>query len=174
MAQQLKKGERGFTIIEVLIVLAIAGLIMLIVFLAVPALQRSSRNTSRKNDVANLLSAVSDFATNNSGVLPDGGGWTNTGGTVTEIGVAGTSTSESKVGFYNAGIGAAPGDVDKVAAGTATAAGSLIAAAKDYVIISTGTTCSGSASVAGSARSVTAVYEIENGGSSWAQQCQSS
>ena len=51
----IKNRKDGFTIIEVLIVLAIAGLIMLIVFLAVPALQRNSRNTQRKNDVANIL-----------------------------------------------------------------------------------------------------------------------
>jgi prepilin-type N-terminal cleavage/methylation domain-containing protein len=38
----------GFTIVEVLIVLAIAGLILLIIFLAVPAAQRSVRNHNRK------------------------------------------------------------------------------------------------------------------------------
>ena len=42
-----KKRAEGFTIIEVLIVLAIAGLILLVVFLAVPALQRNARNTQR-------------------------------------------------------------------------------------------------------------------------------
>lgn len=41
--------SRGFTIIEVLIVLAIAGLILLIVFFAVPSLQRTNRNYQRKN-----------------------------------------------------------------------------------------------------------------------------
>ena len=51
MLQNLKKRNQGFTIIEVMIVLAIAGLIMLIVFLAVPALQRNQRNTARKQDV---------------------------------------------------------------------------------------------------------------------------
>ena len=55
MLQKYKtKREEGFTIIEVLIVLAIAGLILLIVFLAIPALQRNSRNTQRKNDSAGV------------------------------------------------------------------------------------------------------------------------
>ena len=45
MLNRTKKHRSGFTIIEIMIVLAIAGLIMLIVFLAVPALQRASRNT---------------------------------------------------------------------------------------------------------------------------------
>lgn len=61
------KNASGFTIIEVLIVLAIAGLIMLIVFLAVPALQRNSRNTQRTNDASLVASAVNECLTNNNG-----------------------------------------------------------------------------------------------------------
>ena len=65
-----KKKQEGFTIIEVLIVLAIAGLIMLIVFLAVPALQRNSRNTQAKNEAATLLGSLNEFVNNNNGKLP--------------------------------------------------------------------------------------------------------
>jgi prepilin-type N-terminal cleavage/methylation domain-containing protein len=65
-----KKDNKGFTIIEVLIVLAIAGLILLIVFLAVPALQRNSRNTSIKNDVASVLGGVTENQAANNGSLP--------------------------------------------------------------------------------------------------------
>jgi len=64
------KKQQGFTIIETMIVLAIAGLIMLIVFLAVPALERSARNTQRKNDAGNILTAVNTYVTNNNGLLP--------------------------------------------------------------------------------------------------------
>lgn len=70
MKTNFKKSQKGFTIIEVLIVLAIAGLILLIVFLAVPALQRNSRNTQVRNDVASVLGMVSEFQTNNNGSLP--------------------------------------------------------------------------------------------------------
>ncbi|MEO6513196.1 MAG: type II secretion system protein [Candidatus Saccharimonadales bacterium] len=63
-------NQKGFTIIEVMIVLAIAGLIMLIVFLAVPALQRNSRNTQYKNDAASILAAASEFTNNNNGTIP--------------------------------------------------------------------------------------------------------
>lgn len=65
--QQLKKKTEGFTIIEVLIVLAIAGLILLIVFLAVPALQRNSRNTQRNNEASRVSSAVTDCLANRNG-----------------------------------------------------------------------------------------------------------
>lgn len=65
-----RKRQEGFTIIEVMIVLVIAAVIMLMVFLAVPALQRSSRNTQRKNDVAGLLAAVNEYTSNHNGQLP--------------------------------------------------------------------------------------------------------
>lgn len=51
------KLYEGFTIIEVVLVLAIAGLIFLMVFLALPALQRSQRDTQRKNDIGRLKAA---------------------------------------------------------------------------------------------------------------------
>src|SRR5438105_6731310 len=73
MKQEYKqKRPQGFTIIEVLIVLAIAGLILLIVFLAVPALQRNARNTAIRNDAAIVLGGINEFVANNNGTLPSG------------------------------------------------------------------------------------------------------
>ena len=60
----------AFTIIEVVLVLAIAGLIFLMVFIALPALQRSQRDTQRKRDVDNFLSAVQRYQANNRGRIP--------------------------------------------------------------------------------------------------------
>jgi type IV pilus assembly protein PilA len=68
MFKQLKKKTEGFTIIEVLIVLAIAGLIMVIVFIAVPQLQRNQRNEARNNDARLIASAVSECLSNRNGV----------------------------------------------------------------------------------------------------------
>ena len=61
---------KGFTIIEVVLVLAIAGLIFLMVFIALPALQRSQRDAQRKQDVSRLLDAVQRYKSNNRGQLP--------------------------------------------------------------------------------------------------------
>ena len=61
---------QGFTIIEVLIVLAIAGLILLIVFLAVPALQRNSRNTQYKNEAERIFGAAHEFINSNNLTVP--------------------------------------------------------------------------------------------------------
>ena len=68
-------GHAGFTIIEVLIVLAIAGLILLIMFLSVPALQRSTRNSQRHSDAAFIASQriVYDADNKTSIIAPPGG-----------------------------------------------------------------------------------------------------
>lgn len=63
----------GFTIIEVVLVLAIAGLIFLMVFVALPALQRSQRDTQRRDDIARLATAITQYQTNNNNALPTDG-----------------------------------------------------------------------------------------------------
>jgi prepilin-type N-terminal cleavage/methylation domain-containing protein len=67
MRNKLKQDQKGFTIIEVMIVLAIAGLIMLVVFMAVPALQRNSRNTQAKSEASSILGAATEYISNNNG-----------------------------------------------------------------------------------------------------------
>lgn len=63
--------RKGFTIIEVVLVLAIAALIILMVFIAWPALQRTQRDQARKSDVALIGSTISTFKSNNRGRLPN-------------------------------------------------------------------------------------------------------
>lgn len=67
---KLQKTKSGFTIIEVVLVLAIAGLIFLMVFLALPNLQRSQRDTQRRDDLARFQTAITNYQTNNRGKLP--------------------------------------------------------------------------------------------------------
>jgi prepilin-type N-terminal cleavage/methylation domain-containing protein len=62
-------NSRGFTIVEVMIVLAVAGLILLIVLIAVPALQRNARNQHRKTAVDLVASEVEEYK-NNTGHYP--------------------------------------------------------------------------------------------------------
>jgi prepilin-type N-terminal cleavage/methylation domain-containing protein len=130
-----KINTDGFTIIEVLIVLAIAGLILVIVFLAVPALERNARNEERKTDVANTLSGWSQFLADNNQVTPTGcaiaaGQFEYTGSSTeatTKLGIMKACTFEAA--SYNGTPAAtldtiyvAPGDVCNAAA-TAEAAG---------------------------------------------------
>lgn len=81
--------SQGFTVIETIIVLAIAGFILSIVLFAIPALQRNSRNTQRKQEVSAILQAVSRYELNNSGNYP--------------ISLAELMTKNYyQIGFYNA------------------------------------------------------------------------
>ena len=70
MKKQNINNKKGFTIIEVVLVLAIAGLIFLMVFVALPALQRSQRDTQRRDDMARFLSQLNQYQSNNNGKVP--------------------------------------------------------------------------------------------------------
>ena len=70
MKKTKQDSKQGFTIIEVVLVLAIAGLIFLMVFVALPALQRSQRDTQRRNDMARLITAVQNYQSANKNKVP--------------------------------------------------------------------------------------------------------
>lgn len=90
------KKAKGFTIIEVLIVLAIAGLIMSIVFVAVPQLQRNARDSSRQGIANRLSEELNAFAGNNEGTYP----FVGVNGTFTDCSVSNT-TNQSCYDWYN-------------------------------------------------------------------------
>ncbi len=102
-AMRTKKSE-GFTIIEVLIVLAIAGLIMVVVFIAVPALQRQGRNNALNTSANNVLTAVGNYVSNNNGTLP--GSVSLSGTTVTISGPQGSSAN-TETANVDSGVAAA-------------------------------------------------------------------
>jgi prepilin-type N-terminal cleavage/methylation domain-containing protein len=164
MLSKLKQTKQeGFTIIEVLIVLAIAGLILLIVFLAVPALQRSARNTSRKNDEAGVLAAISEYSDNNAGVLPTNATFSSPTITLCNAAACGGTDARStaKLGYYT-NVAASPttGDVTIYTSYKAPPS-----PAADEMIIEEGSTCtSATAAAAGSSRAVAALYGIEASG----------
>lgn len=111
MLSRLKKNSKGFTIIEVMIVLAIAGLIILIVLLAVPALQRNGRNTAIKNDASAIVAGVSEFSSNNDGQIPTAAASSQAAATITIGGAAGTTAVEAKVqGSTTVNFAGTPGD----------------------------------------------------------------
>ncbi len=161
MKTKLKNQNRGFTIIEVMIVLTIAGLILLIVFLAVPALQRNSRNTQRKADVEAALAAISEFSANNSGAIPavacgSAPSYTFSAGTC----AAPTGTAAGfKLGYFTV-----------TPTLTSTVPASLPATVTDTLSVYTGATCNGNAptTTGASIRSVAAVYATEaSSGLTW-------
>ena len=63
----LKKS--GFTLIEIVIVLAIAALIMVIVFVAVRGAQRSRRDTEKRAVASRVLASLTNCASDNNGTI---------------------------------------------------------------------------------------------------------
>ncbi len=196
MLNQYKNNRsQGFTIIEVMIVLAIAGLILLIVFLAVPALQRNARNVTRKNDIAGISGMLSTFESNNNGSLPTGfttdssgntltacdspTGVTGLGATVTSTAACSGNQESAKLGYYNANNIF----VDNVGStvenpGTASAPGttpSATAVTSDSVSIDFGETCgssgSGGFSPVLSDRAYAIWYVVESSSGNGSLQC---
>lgn len=68
----VNKKQNGFSIIEVVLVLAIAGLIFLMVFIALPALQRGQRDTQRRQDITRFMGQIKQYSSNNNGNVPAG------------------------------------------------------------------------------------------------------
>ena len=148
------RKEQGFTIIEVLIVLAIAGLILLVVFLAVPALQRNARNTSRKEDIASIMGGISEYVNNNNGNLP--AQLVNSSGNTITIGASGSNQVPVSLGFY------APADITL----SAYTAGMTNNTTVDNVRVITGAKCDPDDAdvgqpISGSARSIISMYTAE-------------
>ncbi len=114
MYTKFQKLNEGFTIVETLIVLAIAALIITIILIAVPDLQRSSRNSNILHDAQNVAHAVGDFEGNNQGSLPDTIAIAN--GTVTISSAAnGGATATAKVQTKDTVSSTAVGTVVKAA-----------------------------------------------------------
>ena len=149
------KTNSGFTIIEVLIVLAIAGLILLIVFLAVPALQRNSRNTQRRNDAANYLAAVNEWTNNNNGKVP---------AAAADLTGANGVNSLAKLGALTAPTAVVTG-------------AQTTAVAVDNIQLVTGAKCSTvtvGQTVAGPTRAIAVRFAVESSSGSPIPQCQES
>lgn len=66
----MKRFQKGFTLVEIIMVLGIASLITAAVFIAVSGAQRSARDTTRRADVQKLATAIEQFSANNNGRLP--------------------------------------------------------------------------------------------------------
>lgn len=143
-------NAKGFTIIEVVLVLAIAGLIFLVVFLALPALQRSQRDTQRRSDVSRAMSQLASYQSNSQGAVP---------------------TSQAQIDTFVSGYltngGQQFNDPTAGSAYVVTYRGTNYAAptTQGHIYYHTTATCSGGAAAAGSGgRNVAFVVVVEQGG----------
>lgn len=161
MLQQ--KKNKGFTIIEVLIVLAIAGLIMLVVFLAVPALQRNARNQGRNSDAQTIVAAVNECLSNKNGVKTS----------CNEISASEVQISADKLNQLVADDGTTS-NITNGADSTLIAAKNGTANVTQNVTWQFGTKCSSDGSAVESStniRTFTVFYEVENNSNKGVSRC---
>jgi prepilin-type N-terminal cleavage/methylation domain-containing protein len=137
--------SKGFTLIEIVLVLAIAGLIMVIVFLAVAGAQAARRDTQRKSDINRMRAAIEQSASNNGGVLPVSNAFVGTyltnftdpssgvGYVVTYVATAPALTPLGNVSYHDSNI--------CNAGHTAMIAGTARQYAIDYVLEQGGVVC---------------------------------
>ena len=164
-----KSQKKGFTIIEVVLVLAIAGLIFLMVFIALPALQRSQRDTQRREDMARFLSQLNQYQANNGGKVPGEGSAAAVGPWNTFI------NNYLKVGgdtFQNPnGVSYTVKKAITCSSTSCNVAHSSSSEALDYTVgaifVYLNATCNGESATyagAGSARKVAITYKLEGAG----------
>ncbi len=170
MKNNIKKRAEGFTIIEVLIVLAIAGLIIVIVLLAVPALNRNNRNTARKSDISRIAGAVTNFVSNNNGAVPVAALGTDANTILADAGTLGQYRAPAFTGSatladnrLNVVAGAtgilAAGGVDQVQIVTAVVCGTGAAPGNGTALGAT----TAAAAAGATARNIAIQYTIESG-----------
>lgn len=69
----MKKNDNGFTLIEVVLVLAIAGAIFAAVFIALRGVWADERDSERRDDILTFIRQLKNYQSNNSrGALPTG------------------------------------------------------------------------------------------------------
>lgn len=152
-----KQKDEGFTIIEVVLVLAIGALIMLMVFIALPALQRNQRDTTRKNDVSRLQSSLSNYKSRNRGALPAASTTAYNSFFTSDLRRSGDQFADPAGGDYTAVV-RTTGSVINPDYTEATAS---------EIYIYPGATCNGenaSGTLSGTARKVAIIKPLEGGG----------
>ena len=176
MAKDNINSKKGFTIIEVVLVLAIAGLIFLMVFVALPALQRSQRDTARRNDLSRVDTSLVQYQTNNQGTnngsnLPTASSWT---ATATFDNTCTSSACRFVRGYMNSGAGNATTNEFQDPDGTyyslniadqGATAFTYTQDGMDHVVyIRNGARCEGETAVQDTVRHFAVLYRLEGAG----------
>jgi prepilin-type N-terminal cleavage/methylation domain-containing protein len=66
----LNKNNKGFTIVELLIVIVVIGILALLVLTTYSGIQAKARNSKRQTDIASLQTHLEGFYSDNNGYYP--------------------------------------------------------------------------------------------------------
>jgi type II secretory pathway pseudopilin PulG len=164
-----KFNNKGFTIVETLIVLAIAATIIIVVLLAVPGLQRSSRNTSVRTAATNVVSGWNEQMAALNGTAPAISAVSAGSITINSVvyKVAGSVTPY--FGAVNAAGTTISGNASTTAFTTGGATGTL---APGGLVVLTGAVCGAAgATTAGTSTQVAVLYPTESGATTPTVNC---
>ena len=90
-----KLNKKGFTLIEVVLVLAIGGLIFLLAFIAFQQVSTNRRDTQRRNDAGRVLAELQNYKSDNNSYPVN----VSAGGSMTAVAPPAANT------FYNKYLG---------------------------------------------------------------------
>lgn len=161
----VQQKTKGFTIIEVVLVLAIAGLIFLMVFIALPALQRSQRDSARKSEVGTVVSSIQSYMSNNRNAIPTATQITQyvTGSTTETTLESGTTVTVEETS-YNGTTVTPIADI--------LGSGSGATLSQDQIKVWFGYKCEGSDLIRGTTKQASVVVALESGPSTGSIYCQ--
>lgn len=94
-----KTNQKGFTLIEILVVIAILGILAVVTIVALNPIKRfqDARNSRRREDVNAILQAVSVYTIDNDGAFP-----TLSGSALSSLTISGGTATCGAVGACNA------------------------------------------------------------------------
>lgn len=70
----LKQNQKGFTIVELLIVIVVIAILAAISIVAFTGIQQRGRDSGRASDVSNIVKALTAYVTDEPGAPNNGGG----------------------------------------------------------------------------------------------------
>ena len=155
-----KLNNKGFTIVETLIVLAIAATIIIVVLLAVPGLQRSSRNTTVRTAATNVVAGWNEQTAALNGAAPAA----PTGGSAGTIKINTVDYKLAAGVTPTVGTVAAATTVGYSASTAVFSSGGTTNVAPNTLIVAYSATCNGAAAAVGTTTQIAVFYPIENGG----------
>ena len=156
-------GNKGFTIVETLIVLAIASTIIVVVLLAVPGLQRSSRNTTARTAANNIVAGWNEQTADLNGAAPSApsGG---SAGTISINSVSYKLASGITPTVFTATSGNNYAMGFSASATTSTLGTTGNTLSPNNVVVISSATCSTGSVTFGTSTQIAVLYPIENGG----------
>ncbi len=176
------KNKQGFTIIEVVLVLAIAALIFLMVFIALPALQRNQRDTARKTVAGKVASSVTTYQSSNRGNNPtpatyvsklagyiDGTAATSTSPGIPTTGILVDNEYYVTLINYAADVNAYEFDTNRRIGDTAAATDASIDAQVVQIVVGAKCDNTGTKAIAANRRNAAILIGLENGNASLCQ-----